>query len=283
MKLKRILVCVDSSAESLARIETAFNIAGAGGAVVTAILPIHIEIPAIPTSTMHGGWYMGEKIISKSREQAMQSAKMIEEACMLLAEEYQQEVKWQQKEGDVALIVSEEGRYHDLLILGKPDPAHTSPSYRNSLNSILVESGTECLVMPDAAPGFRNTAKRVLVAWDGSRESAEAVRGAVHFLDQASEIYILTAYKGEDDKQAMEQMNQKILDFMSVHGVEASPVLIQQEGLSSGKSILKQVGDINAELIVMGAYGHSRFREIILGGATRYILQHASVPVLFAH
>ncbi|MGB5708215.1 MAG: universal stress protein [Arenicellales bacterium] len=283
MKLKRILVCLDSSAESLARIETAFNIAGAGGAVVTAILPIHIEIPAIPTSTMHGGWYMGEKIISKSREQAMQSAKMIEEACMLLAEEYQQELKWQQKEGDVALIVSEEGRYHDLLILGKPDPAHTSPSYRNSLNSILVESGTECLVMPDAAPGFRNTANRVLVAWDGSRESAAAVRGAMHFLDQANEIYILTAYKGEDDKQAMEQMNQKIRDLMSVHGIEAGPVLIQQEGLSSGRSILKQAGDINAELIVMGAYGHSRFREIILGGATRYILQHADVPVLFAH
>lgn len=283
MKLKRILVCLDSSAESLARIETAFNIAGAGGAVVTAILPIHIEIPAIPTSTMHGGWYMGEKIISKSREQAMQSAKMIEEACMLLAEEYQQELKWQQKEGDVALIVSEEGRYHDLLILGKPDPAHTSPSYRNSLNSILVESGTECLVMPDAAPGFRNIANRVLVAWDGSRESAAAVRGAMHFLDQANEIYILTAYKGEDDKQAMEQMNQKIRDLMSVHGIEAGPVLIQQEGLSSGRSILKQAGDINAELIVMGAYGHSRFREIILGGATRYILQHADVPVLFAH
>ncbi|MGI9317274.1 MAG: universal stress protein, partial [bacterium] len=192
MKLKKILVCVDSSAESLARIETAFNIAGAGGAVVTAILPIHIEIPAIPTSTMHGGWYMGEKIISKSREQAMQSAKMIEEASMLLGKQYQQELEWRQKEGDVALIVSEEARYHDLLLLGKPDPSHTSPSYRNSLNSILVESGTECLIMPDAAPGFRNTAQRVLIAWDGSREAAQAVRGAMPFLNQASEISVLT-------------------------------------------------------------------------------------------
>jgi nucleotide-binding universal stress UspA family protein len=283
MRLKKILVCVDSSADSLARIETAFNLAGGGGATVTAILPIHIEIPAIPTSTMHGGWYMGEKIISKSREQAMQSAKMIEEASMLLAGQYQQQLEWQQKEGDVALIVSEEARYHDLLLLGKPDPAHTSPSYRNSLNSILVESGTECLVMPDAVPGFRNTAQNILVAWDGGREAAQAVRGAMHFLLQAKEIFVITAYKGEDDKQAMTQMNQRLISYMSEHEVKAEALMVQQEGVSSGKSILKQAAAIDADLVVMGAYGHSRFREIILGGATRYLLQHAEVPILFAH
>lgn len=283
MKLKRILVCVDSSAESLARVETAFNLAAAGDASVTAVLPIHIEIPAIPTSTMHGGWYMGEKIIAKSREQAMQSAKMIEEACMLLADQYQQDLEWRQKEGDVALIVSEEARYHDLLLLGKPDPAHTSPSYRNSLNSILVESGTQCLVMPDAVPGFRNTAQKILIAWDGGREAAQAVRGSIHFLNQANEIFILTAYRGGGDKSAMEHMNQRLIEFMSVHNIKARTLMVQQEGVSSGKSILKQAAAIEADLIVMGAYGHSRFREIILGGATRYLLQHAAIPVLFAH
>lgn len=283
MKLKKILVCVDSSAESLARVETAFNLAAAGGASVTAVLPIHIEIPAIPTSTMHGGWYMGEKIIAKSREQAMQSAKMIEEACKLLAEQYQQDLEWKQKEGDVALIVSEEARYHDLLLLGKPDPAHTSPSYRNSLNSILVESGTQCLVMPDAAPGFRNTAQKILIAWDGGREAAQAVRGSIHFLHQSDEIFILTAYRGGDDKSAMEHMNQRLIELLSAHNIEARTLMVQQEGVSSGKSILKQATAIEADLIVMGAYGHSRFREIILGGATRYLLQHAAVPVLFAH
>ena len=283
MKLKRILVCVDSSTESLARVETAFNLAAAGDASVTAVLPIHIEIPAIPTSTMHGGWYMGEKIISKSREQAMHSAQMIEEACTLLAERYQQDLEWKQKEGDVALIVSDEARYHDLLLLGKPDPAHTSPSYRNSLNSILVESGTECLVMPDAVPGFRNTAQKILIAWDGSREAAQAIRGAMHFLKQANENFVLTAYRGDDDKSHMEHMNHRLIEFISVHDIAARTLIVQQEGVSSGKSILKQAAAIEADLIVMGAYGHSRFREIILGGATRYLLQHAEIPILFAH
>ncbi|MGI9317623.1 MAG: universal stress protein, partial [bacterium] len=135
----------------------------------------------------------------------------------------------------------------------------------------------------DAAPGFRNTAKRVLIAWDGSREAAQAVRGAMPFLYQASEIFVLTAHRGDDDQEAMDQINQRLLSFLGVHDVEAGSFMVQQEGVSSGKSILKQSAAINADLIVMGAYGHSRFREIILGGATRYMLQHAGIPVLFAH
>ena len=199
------------------------------------------------------------------------------------ANQNQQNLEWKQKEGDVALIVSEEARYHDLLLLGKPDPAHTSPSYRNSLNSILVESGTECVVMPDAAVGFRNTAQKILIAWDGGREAAQAIKGAIHFLDQAKEIYVMTAYRNDDDKSAMEHINQRLVEFMAVHDIETRTLVVQQEGVSSGKSILKQASAVEADMIVMGAYGHSRFREIILGGATRYLLQHAEIPILFAH
>ncbi len=283
MKTRRILVAVDNSPAALARVESAINLANIIEAQVTAILAIHIEVPPIAASTMHGGWYMGDEIVSASREEALQSAKMIKEACDLLAERFQWDLGWIQKEGDAVYVISEEARYHDVLVLGRPGSADHGSGFRGNVHSILLESGVPCLVMPDGLPGLGQQPGHVLLAWNGGRECYQAMRGAMPFLVGAEEVTVLTLVEHADETELANHKNERAVDYLSTHGVNAHSRVVPKEGLLTGQSLAEQVREIGPDLVVMGAYGHSRFRETILGGATRQLLSHATMPVLFSH
>lgn len=283
MKTRRILVAVDNSPAALARVESAINLANIIEAEVTAILAIHLEVPPVAASTMHGGWYMGEEILNNSRQEAIKSAKMIHEACDLLAERLQWDLAWLQKEGDAVHVIGEEARYHDLLMLGRPDTEGTASGFRGDVHAILLESGVPCLVMPDASPGFFQQPGKVVLAWDGSREACQAMRGALGFLTRAEEVTVLTLVDRDIERPHYEHVNKRAVDFLKAHGVNAEGILADKQGLFNGPSLIQQAETLSPDMIVMGAYGHSRFRETILGGATRHLLQQATVPVLYAH
>ena len=283
MKTRRILVAVDNSPAALARVESAVNLANIIEADVTAILAIHLEVPPVAASTMHGGWYMGEEILNNSRQEAIKSADMIHEACELLAERLQWDLGWIQKEGDAVQVIGEEARYHDLLVLGRPDTEGTASGFRGDVHAILLEAGVPCLVMPDASPGFSQQPRKVVLAWDGGREACQAMRGGLGFLMRAEEVIVLTLVAHEDERSHYEYVNGRATDFLSSHGASARGLLVDKEGLFNGPSLIQQAEKLAPDMIVMGAYGHSRFRETILGGATRYLLQQAAVPVMYAH
>lgn len=283
MKTRRILVAVDNSPAALARVESAINLANIIEAEVSAILAIHIEVPPVAASTMHGGWYMGDEIVARGREEALQSARMIREACELMAERLQWNLGWIQREGDAVYVISEEARYHDVLVLGRPGPADQGSGFRGNVHAILLESGVPCLVMPDGVPGLAQQPERVLLAWNGGRECYQAMRGAMPFLQGAGEVTVLTLTEHSDETEIASHRNERAVAYLSTHGVNAHARVAPKEGLLTGQSLADQVREAAPDLVVMGAYGHSRFRETILGGATRQLLLHAEMPVLFAH
>ncbi|MBT3765021.1 MAG: universal stress protein, partial [Rhodospirillales bacterium] len=135
------------------------------------------------------------------------------------------------------------------------------------------------LVIPDLGIGD-SIGKKVLVAWDGSREAGRAVSDALDILARADEVHLFSA---GDTKEQADKKLKGLREYLSNHGIEAAEVLGVTGVKDPGEAMLDHVKHADLDMIVMGAYGHSRFREMILGGATRYVLEHTTVPIFMSH
>ncbi len=145
------------------------------------------------------------------------------------------------------------------------------------LEPTLMESQRPCLLIPSGCNEL--VGKKVMVAWDGGPEAARSLSGALPLLSDAAEVTIVTAQNREMDEFTMESLQ----SYLAAHGLS---VKVRQVPLGSapvGEVILKTAGELGADLLVMGAYGHSRIRELILGGATRYVIHNAPLAVMMAH
>jgi len=174
-----------------------------------------------------------------------------------------------------------QARYADLVVLGQSAPADSKdgnllpdlPDY------VLLNCGRPVLLVPHTGR-FPTVGKRVLVAWNGSAEAAKAVTAALPLLRGAEQVTL--AVLGESMDVLGESPGADIALYLARHGVNVE-VLRRPAPTDPGKAILSLAADFQADLLVMGAYGHSRFREMMLGGATRTILATATLPVLMAH
>jgi len=149
---------------------------------------------------------------------------------------------------------------------------------------LLFEGACACLVVPHsgklAIPG-----ERILLTWNASRESAHALRAAMPLLGEAETIVVLSSEPDDGDEDiARGHPHARELDrFLKSHGIEAVSSGISDPDLNTTDAIIGQAVEMNADLIVMGAYGHTRLREIILGGVTRDLLKQSQLPLLMAH
>jgi nucleotide-binding universal stress UspA family protein len=169
------------------------------------------------------------------------------------------------------------GRPSDLCILGATPH---SDEQRVTVESWLFGSGRPCLLYPEQdAPSFATDI--VLVAWDFSKMAARAVGDALPFLRRSKETILLTV-RGEktlDQAATAEPM----LKYLAAHGVQARVLETQLSGRKIGQAILSEARSTKANLLVMGAFGHSRLQEFVLGGATKEILDASSMPILMSH
>ena len=169
----------------------------------------------------------------------------------------------------------------DLLVLGQHDASDPLavgvPS--DFVPSVLIASGRPALVVPyvDLGPTF---GEEVLIAWKPTRECAHAVSAAIPFLRRARRIHLTIA----DDVDATADQARALEDYLRLHDVKAP---IQRRAAvpsgEPGEGLLSLAADAGADLLVMGCYGHSRTRELVLGGATRTVLRSMTLPVLMAH
>jgi nucleotide-binding universal stress UspA family protein len=186
-------------------------------------------------------------------------------------------------EADAAASVIRHGHCSDLVLIGQPDP--TLPSYAAAMSfaeQVVLYSARPVLCLPYAGR-FDAVGRRVLIAWDDSREAARAVSDALPLLTQADEVHLtsfcpVSADAARKDPEAL----RPICQWLLWHGVDAKPHLDATE-LPVGEALLSRAADLGTDLIVMGAYGHSRWSERVLGGATRGLLEHMTVPVLMSH
>jgi nucleotide-binding universal stress UspA family protein len=189
--------------------------------------------------------------------------------------------EWRLAHGDPGERVTLHARYADLVILGQRDP--DAPSLGSAVpEAVLLGSGRPVLVVPYIGAD-RPVGHRVLLAWNGSREAARAANDAVPLVAPGGRVTVLAinparGLAGDADLPAADMAH-----HLARHGITAEAAHTAADDVTIGDLILSRAADMGADLIVMGGYGHSRAREFVLGGATRALLGHMTVPVLFSH
>ena len=181
---------------------------------------------------------------------------------------------------DLAPVVMGHSRAADLIIAGQTDPDWDLSPLLDFPERLALESGRPVLVIPYAGR-YSRIGRNVVVAWKAGRESARAVFDALPLLQGAENVHILEITgRGEDGTLSPDT---SIAASLARHGVKPTVHASVAPDISVGNEILSRLADLDADLLVMGAYGHSRMRELVFGGVTRHIARHMTVPTLFSH
>lgn len=177
--------------------------------------------------------------------------------------------------------ISLQARYADLLIVGQPDEESTAEE-RALVETLLVACGRPVLVIPSigAPSGF---GRKALVGWDARREAARAVHDALPLLIAAEEVEVVTVNARPGRGGHGPEPGADVTRHLARHGVKVKLAQLSSGPLSVGDLLLNRVSDQGFDLIVMGAYAHSRLRDLVLGGVTRHMLRHMTVPIFTAH
>lgn len=173
-----------------------------------------------------------------------------------------------------------QARYADLVVVCQRDPAESSNIAKEIPAQLVLTACRPVMILPYAG-SFLNIGRRILVAWDASREATRAITDALPLLKRADSVNLIAlttkhATRGDipvDD----------IVIYLARHGVNVEVSADHVADIDVGNVLLSRAADLSADLLVMGGYGHSRLREWVLGGATRLMLDSMTVPVLMSH
>ena len=183
---------------------------------------------------------------------------------------------WSDDEGIAASIVSR-SQLADLVILSLPDHSRSKSGHPLTLVAdVSIHSRTPVLAVPTAGEVF-DPVGTAMIAWNGSPEAAHAIRAALPLLNRASEVQVVSF--DEDQNFPMADVER----YLTAHGVATRCNEHKLNGHTVGEALCHISAAHSAAYIVMGAYGHTRFREAVLGGVSRHMLMHSPVPLLLAH
>ena len=282
---RTILACLSDSESTEATLGLALLIGRTHHAHVEAIHVRPDPAAAVPLIGEGMSGSMVEEMLAAAEAQAAERAGRVRAAFDAVCAragvpmagepetEPQFSVSWREETGREEEVLANAGRLTDLVVFAHPDPERDSPSIM-SLNAVLMESGRPVLLAPPVLPAVLG--RQVAVFWNGSAEASRAVQGARSILKRAERVSILSAIE-EDGVSPGE-----LAGYLAWHGVKAQVHSFAGSG-QVGAALLKEAGDLGADLVVMGAYTHSRLRQLILGGVTRHVLHAAQLPVLLCH
>lgn len=197
------------------------------------------------------------------------------------------EIRWGADMGvaqlaDIGRHVSAHARFADLVILPQPYGKKHGAELEPVMEAALFDGKVPVLILPDDAPALPTAPKTITIAWNESNEALSSVRAAMPFLLAADNVRVVVIdppVHGPNRSDPGGLLSQ----YLARQGVRAEIDVLSKTMPRVSDVLLRHAKDTEADLIVMGAYGHSRFREAILGGATRYMLEQAELPVLMAH
>jgi len=277
MTYKTILVHLDEGKRCPARVEIAIRLARHNDAHLIGLNALtHVELPGYVLADA-GGAAVADIQKRHSLEQAA-SAKSAFSAAV--AATGLSKAEWRTSALDAVEAVTRQGRYADLIVLGQPWDEDDSGVERGFAQRVALEAGRPLLMIPYAGE-FRTIGKRVFIAWKTTREATRAVSDAVPFLQKAEAVQVV-AINAKPDAEGSTPGSEIAL-YLARHGVRVEVKVDRADEGDAGQEILSRAADFSADLIVMGAYGHSRVRELVLGGASRTIFESMTVPVLLSH
>jgi nucleotide-binding universal stress UspA family protein len=279
MAFKNLLVHVDDSKACAARVRAAIDLAIAHDAHLTGVYIVTDPSPAnfvqsqLPPGTL-------DMLRQQSQERAEAVLARLTEAAK------RNQISFESRTDRVlytaiAEALATHARYADVVILGQADPEDTVlPRYLPE--EVTLASGRPTLVIPYIGPQA-TLGQRVTVAWDASREAARAVNDALPILTRAQAVNVVAVNPREKPFGHGEQPGADIAVHLARHGIKVEVQRIESRDVDVANIILSHIADQSSDLLVMGAYGHSRLRELVLGGVTRTILHDMTVPVFMAH
>jgi nucleotide-binding universal stress UspA family protein len=281
MSYKDLLVGLDSGASARERIEIAAALAERFAAHLVGLYPL-----PMPEAPRHFGYYdpaLLNPFFEELRARARDAADKTREVFEHIASLHGVSAEWREIPEGADADPAVHARYADLAILGQLDPDSGEPDMiRPRPEQVTLASGRPILVVPYAG-NFPNLGRRVVIGWNASREAARAVNDAMPLLTAAEIVSILTIDPREGPRAHGELPGADISLHLARHGVKAEIERTVSADLPVGEVLLSRAADLGADLLVMGAYGHSRARELLLGGATRSLLRSMTLPVLMSH
>jgi nucleotide-binding universal stress UspA family protein len=290
MPIKKILIAVRGSESSRSTIET--------GLLLAANLQAHAEVLHVLADPLHAVPAFGDGMTGRMADQLVSiSEKDVAERAKLARKMFDQycirnqvpvvtdnppagefSAAWVEKIGYADALMRRRGRLADMIVLGKPT---FKPKLATSMTAQagLFETGRPVLIAPPDTP--KSIGRNIAIAWNGSAEASRAVAAATNFFAAAEKVTVLTA----ESERTPAEAAQELADYLSLHGVHAETRIFayMADKPLGGAALLKACDDVGADLLVMGAFIASGFRELIMGNATQQVLGEATIPVLMGH
>ena len=213
------------------------------------------------------------------RRRAEQAAQLFREACQSAGvKSFEASID----ESDTAQSLVRAAQCNDLSVLTQANPSSGDhASTQAMVEQVVLNSARPTLILPYAGQ-FEGRITRAMVAWDDSREAARAIADALTLLRQAQHVQVLSWEENESAaREALHRRLGELQQWLARHGI-AADVQIETTDIDIADAMLSRAADLGADLIVMGAYGHARWAERMLGGATRGLLRSMTVPVLMS-
>lgn len=280
MTYKNLLVHVDDTEPSARRVSAAIALAQAHAAHLSGLYVV-VE-PGLP------GFVEGQiprDVIEEGRIQARKRAQGAAEAFRATLDQNGLDGDCRidsAADADVAALIGRQARYADLVVVGQARQDDPGPGGRHMVEDLVLSSGRPALVVPYIGTGAQ-IGRTVTVAWDAGREAARAVSDAMALLERAETVHVLSVNPRSGISAHGAEPGADIALHLARHGITAEVNQTHARDIEVGDVILSWLADSGSDLLVMGAYGHSRLREVILGGVTRRVLESMTVPTLMSH
>lgn len=239
--------------------------------------------PLQPFSLLpYTGMAIDAAVVSEIHNELAQEAEAFGKQLTKIANDNLVKLDWNIPEGQPEEIITAAGRIVDLVVLSQGDPQKHQADILGLSNDIIIRLGRPCLIVPFiecCKPPF----KRILVAWDGGQPAARALNDAIPFMKLADHVEVTTVYEARKGSINTSNKNENICEHLLRHGISAQSTSLPSKDVDVANTLLNHISDTGADLLVSGGYGHSRLREIVLGGVTRSLLNTMTVPVLMSH
>lgn len=281
MPLRDILVHLDATEQGLARLALAAALAQRHEAHLTGLYVVDVPLPLVAAGDAGGGAALAE-LLARLRDEAVAEASTVEAAFRERLRRDGVAGEWRLVEGPTPALVALHGRYVDLLVLGQEEPGSDRAVAGATVEAALFSSGRPVLVVPYAGR-FATVGRRVLIGWNASREAARAVNDALPLIAAAEAATVLAVNPRPGPAGHGDEPGADIGRHLARHGLKVQVEHGVAPEISDADAILNRAAELSADLLVVGAYGHSRLRELMLGGVTRTLLAQMTVPVLMAH
>ena len=278
MALRDILVHIDHTVHCEKRVRIALKLAAGQGAELTGL---YSKANAFMESRTSG--------LDKRRKLHSKSSEKLRDQFLPLAKDAGVTLNWitapfDRSDDFVTDQVIFYTQHFDMVVVGQHDiEVHDGSIPMDLAERLVMESGRPVLIIPYAGD-FKTLGKRVIVAWNTGRESVRALNDAIPLIGKAKKVKVVAINPRQKGKRHGEVPSADIVQHLIRHGIEAAEGdYFATDGVDDGNLLLNLLSDERADLLVMGAYGTHRFRELILGGTTREIMSHMTTPVLMSH